>query len=48
MRLDVLSVSNLLAYDTPRAGWEPELLVRSSVTADRISIAVGPAGCACC
>ena len=26
MQLDVLSASGLLAYDTPRAGWEPELL----------------------
>ncbi|MGW2462364.1 hypothetical protein ACWC4J_23750 [Streptomyces sp. NPDC001356] len=26
VRLDVLSASGLLAYDTPRAGWEPELL----------------------
>ncbi|SEE59475.1 hypothetical protein SAMN04490357_7698 [Streptomyces misionensis] len=26
VQLDVLSASGLLAYDTPRAGWEPELL----------------------
>lgn len=26
MQLDVLSDSGLLAYDTLRAGWEPELL----------------------
>ncbi|MGW1037889.1 hypothetical protein ACWD4Z_37595 [Streptomyces antibioticus] len=26
VQLDVLSESGLLAYDTPRAGWEPELL----------------------
>ncbi|GGS09399.1 MULTISPECIES: hypothetical protein [Streptomyces] len=26
VQLDVLSVSGLLAYDTPRAGWKPELL----------------------
>jgi hypothetical protein len=26
VQLDVLEASSLLAYDTPRAGWEPELL----------------------
>lgn len=26
VQLDVLAASGLLAYDTPRAGWEPELL----------------------
>ncbi|MEU0629228.1 hypothetical protein [Streptomyces sp. NPDC005989] len=26
VQLDMLSASGLLAYDTPRAGWEPELL----------------------
>jgi len=26
VQLDVLEASGLLAYDTPRAGWEPELL----------------------
>lgn len=26
VQLDVLSASGLLAYDTPRGGWEPELL----------------------